>query len=254
MNRHAVEQQLGSIYPTDLGAGLLDSFQELKTAYMEGRLRPSELEGGHFAEYAFRICEHACTGTFTPIGTALRPVDQLVRRLGSSASGHDSFRLHIPRVLFGIFEIRNRRGVGHPSGDVNPNVADSEFVTTTASWVVAELLRHAYNTDMESAQALVDSLVKRHSPLVEDIDGFPKLLRPELSVPDRVLVLLNHRRSPMPPAELRKALSSVSGSRLVRVLADMEKRALVHTGSTGCVLTRRGIECVEAIIRANSGA
>ena len=221
---------------------------------MEGRLRPSELEGGHFAEYAFRICEHACTGTFTPIGTALRPVDQLVRRLGSSASGHDSFRLHIPRVLFGIFEIRNRRGVGHPSGDVNPNEADSEFVTTSASWVVAEMLRHAYNTDMESAQALVDSLVKRHSPLVEDIDGFPKLLRPELSVPERVLVLLNHRRTPTPLAELRKALPTVSGSRLAQILGDLEKSALAHAGNTGYVLTRRGIESVETVNHSNAVA
>ena len=140
--------------------------------------------------------------------------------------------------------------VTHP-GDVNPNEADSEFVTASASWVVAEMLRHAYNTDMESAQALVDSLVKRHSPLVEDIDGFPKLLTPELSVPDRVLVLLNHRRIPTPLADLRKALPTVSGSRLAQILDDLEKSALTHAGNAGYVLTRRGIKSVEAIIRSN---
>ena len=221
--RAEVESQLAGRLPLPLVRGLLDAFDAMRTAYYEDRLRPSQLEAGHFAEWAFRICESECLGKFTPVGKSLRQVDGLVGRLSSSATGPDSFRLHIPRVLYSVYNVRNRRGVGHPSGDVNPNRADAELTMTNAAWVVAEMVRHVYGTDIETCQGIVDALVSRRIPIVEDIDGYPKLLRPSLPTSDRILVLLSHHSGPMPRSSLAKALPTVSGSHLTQTLRDLDR-------------------------------
>ena len=252
--RDTLDKQLATMFPAQLVGGLLDSYEDMKRAYLEGRDRPSELEAGHFAEWAFRICEVECTGKHTTVGRPLGRMDKLVERLASAGQGHDSFKLHIPRVLFGVYDARNRRGVGHPSGDVNPNRADAELLVTAGSWVVAEMLRHAYSTDLETAQQMVDELVKRRVPIVEEIDGFPRILRTTLSARDRVLVLLLHFGEPTTTGDLRKFLRTVSGKRLVQVLRDLDREALLHETAAGWVLTSLGVERGEEVIAADEAA
>jgi len=50
-----------------------------------------------------------------------------------------------------------------------------------------------YTSTVEEAQKLVDTIVTRKIPLVQDFNGFLKVLDPKLSVPRQVLVLLYQR-------------------------------------------------------------
>ena len=244
--------QLSAMFDQSLVGGLLDSYEQMLQSYLEGRDKAAELEAAHFAERAFRICEEQCSGTYTPLNKSLPSIDKLVAQLASAASGHDTFKLHIPRILFGVYDIRNRRGVGHPSGDVNPNRADSELLRTTTSWVLAELLRHACSIDLVSAQALIDHLVQRRVPFVEEIDGFPRILRAGIPLSDRILVLLLHFGRPLSSKDLRRYARTASGNRLTAVLKALDKDAFIHKTSSGWVLTSLGVKSAERIVQDQS--
>ena len=94
---------------------------------------------GRFAEAAIRIVQQLATGSHVLMTKVLPSFDKILDSLANlpSAGVHDSLRVHIPRALWSIYGVRNRRDVGHIGGDVNPNRADAYFVVGVCDWVLA---------------------------------------------------------------------------------------------------------------------
>lgn len=178
-------------FPNELVDALFDSYIEIKTNYIINKWEPSELNGGKFVEACVRLMQHACTGNYVPIGTSIRNMFNEIRQLEQSSSTiHDSYRLHIPRCLGAIYNIRNRRGVGHLSGDVNPNKSDALLIITLSEWILSEIYRINYNVSLQEAQSLVDILVSRKLELVFELNGKKRILNPNLSMKEQILLLL----------------------------------------------------------------
>ena len=76
-----VQELTRSVDPT-LVLALVDAYKELTASYEQCRWKPGELEGGHFAEAAYRILEYmTANGTFTPTGQHLVDLPARLRRL-----------------------------------------------------------------------------------------------------------------------------------------------------------------------------
>src|SRR5256885_6597034 len=108
--RATIEAQLSASLPAKLVGELLDSHSEAKRNFYLGGLRLSEVEGGRFCEAAFRLLEQAISTAFTPLGTPL-DTEKLIQRLSGlpKTAFPDSVRLHIPRALRVVYDIRNKR-------------------------------------------------------------------------------------------------------------------------------------------------
>jgi hypothetical protein len=78
-----------------------------------------------------------------------------VRRL-ENATGSEAYRLHIPRALFTIYGLRNKRGVGH-LGLVSPNYLDATLIVATCKWVLGEILRAESTLTFDETAAIVDA-------------------------------------------------------------------------------------------------
>src|SRR5437868_6581141 len=96
----AIKNSLAPRFPANLIDELIECYIEQKKNFYLGRMRPNEVEGGRFAEAAFRMLEHAGGMAVTPLGTQLN-TDGIVRNLANLHSGSavESIRLHIPRTL-----------------------------------------------------------------------------------------------------------------------------------------------------------
>jgi hypothetical protein len=240
--------------PAELVDRLESCYTGLKEAYYLGKHKPSELEGGHLAELVLRILQWATGGItsgqrYTPLGQQLPRFDQEVKRLENlPASYSKTLRVHIPRVLLSMYDIRNSRGVGHPSGDVDPNLSDATLVATAADWVVAELLRIYHRVPLDEAQAIVHGLVERRVPVVEMFGDFPKVLRVDLSNPMKALLILYVRGEAGATSEQLGTWLRIPTKKARRILRRQDESALVHysDGSDGARITRSGIEEVEA--------
>lgn len=173
---------------------LLDAHEEAKRNYYLGGLRLSAVEGGRFCEGAFRLLEQIASLPPTPLGTQLN-AERLIQRLASLPQGShpDSVRLHIPRALRLVYDIRNNRDAAHLADNIDPNLQDATLVVSVIDWVLAEFIRLYHNVSANAAQKLVEETVTRVAPVVQDFEGFLKVLNPELKAGDHALVLLYHR-------------------------------------------------------------
>jgi hypothetical protein len=176
--RKTIEAQLSGALPARLVEELLDAHAEAMRNYYLGGLRLSAVEGGRFCEAVFRILEYATTATFTPLGTSLS-TDRLIDRLAQlpAASAPDSIRLHIPRSLRVVYDIRNKRDTAHLADGIDPNLQDATLVVNVLDWILAELVRIYHSVTPDQAAIMVDQIVTRKAPVIQDLQGFLKVLR-----------------------------------------------------------------------------
>lgn len=192
--RAEVLQSLAAASTQELAERLLAEFEELTRRFHLGDFRPSELSGGRFGEAAFRICEHACLGKHTALAKTLPKTDELVKTLENVPGGaaDATYRIHIPRTLRLIYDLRNKRDVAHLGAGVSPNFTDASLILATASWVVSEIVRLSHKCDIATAQQIVDGLVQRRVPLIWTEGDIVRVLKPSLEYADKAIVILYH--------------------------------------------------------------
>ena len=180
-----------------------------------------------------------------------RPLDteKLIVALSNSAKASftDSIRLHIPRALRIVYDVRNNRDAAHLADGIDPNLQDATLVISNLDWVLAEFVRLYHNMTANEAQETIDGLVTRKAPVIEDFDGFLKVLNPKLQVSGYVLVLLYERGSRGATfAELEKWVRPSMRGNLRRTLSGMVDKAEIHESDTGIFkLTKLGRKDVE---------
>lgn len=189
-----IKQDLANNYPEELVDILMDSYVELKQNFILLRHEPAELNGGKFVEACYRILQYVSKNSYTPPG---KPIPDLIGKLRAieqlpASTCNESCRIHIPRTLASIYNIRNKRGVSHIGGDVNPNLADSTIIAAVADWVLAELYRINYRCTLDEAQKVVDGLVQLKIPLIYEVDDKIRVLKHDLSFPQKTLLILAH--------------------------------------------------------------
>jgi len=191
--RAAIESDLSSRFDAQLVKELLDAHAEAKRNFYLGGLRLAEVEGGRFCEAAFRLLEQICFGKWTPLGAKLN-TEKLINdfRNLSGKVQPDAVRLHIPRALRLVYDIRSKRDAAHLADGIDPNLQDATLVVSVLDWVLAEFIRLYHRVSANEAKSLVDEIVTRTAPIVQDFGGALKVLRPDLGSSDHCLVLLYH--------------------------------------------------------------
>ncbi len=246
-----VSADLKTRLPVELVDALFASYNEIRRNYLIGKHEPSELNGGKFCEACYRILEFETGGgTYTPLGTEVRNLIQHLRNLEQVPNGHasDSYRIHIPRVLIAMYNIRNQRGVGHLGGDVSPNSADAALLVSCADWVLAELFRIHYQCSLNEAQSIVDSLVQRPLALVHELGDIKRVLLPTLRHRDQTLLLLAsmHPQS----ATVNQLVAWIEPSRksnYTTLLRALHAERLIEFSSSGqCAITPIGLQYVDS--------
>ena len=143
-----------------------------------------------------RLIQYEIDGAYTGVDDRLPSFHDEVIRFGKTPKAHgETIRFHIPRALEVIHDIRNKRDVGHPKEELNANYSDATLSRQGSSWVLAELIRVHYIGDMNKAQNIVDELVKFQIPVIQDFDGFLKILNPRLKYPQELLLWALFRKT-----------------------------------------------------------
>lgn len=176
--------------PDGLKSPLLDEFRKIINNFMEHRWTASELSGGRFCEIVYTILDGHAKNKFAPAPSKPRNFVDACRRLENNSGVPRSFQVLLPRLLPALYEIRNNRNVGHTGGDVNPDLMDSSVVVSIASWILAEMVRVLHGISTEEAQKIVDDLAEKKFPLVWKSGEIRRVLNPNLSLKEQVLLLL----------------------------------------------------------------
>jgi hypothetical protein len=236
--------------PAALVSALLAEYEEAKRRFYLDDHMPTAVEGGRFAEAALRVLEHSLLGSATPLGQSLPPFTvQRLAQFEGATSVHESLRIHVPRALFSILAVRNKRDAAHLNDGISANLQDATYVVGVLDWVLAEFVRVFHDVPPGRAQAAIEDLVKRQVPVIEVIDGQPVCSK-VLGVSDKALLFLNRagRDDGLPIAELQRQMMYSDRGNLTRALKTMAGRRLVllHPGTGKAHITSEGMRNVEA--------
>lgn len=222
-------------FPPKLVDELLSAHQDAKHNFFLGGLRLSAVEGGRFCEAAFRLLEHVIKGSSTDLNKPLDSEKLMLALSNSPKTFPDSIRLHIPRAIRVVYDVRNSRDAAHLADGIDPNLQDATLVISNIDWILAEFIRLYHNVTADEARKIIDALVTRKVPVIEDFDGFLKVLNPSLLVSGYILVLLYERGAAGATfAELDQWVKPSMRGNLRRTLTKMiDDKAQIHESSAG---------------------
>ena len=241
-----INKILSSKIDSELVERLLKHYKELKQKFFLGQYEPSQLGCGKFAEVVMRILEYITKNSYTPFGKKIS-LEELTKELEQFPKNKfsDSIRINIPRIIRAIYDIRSKRGVAH-IGEINPNLMDASFVVSACDWIMAEFVRLYHTGDSNEAQKIIDSIVERKVPIIEEFGDDLKVLSPNLSVPEKILLIL-YKKHPdyVSTNHLRNWIKTKSPGHINTVLRMLDNDAKVHRKGKENIITRKGIEYVE---------
>jgi len=216
--------------PSSLRSELVEEFDKITRNYREGRWEASELNGGRFCEIVYSIIAGHLDGDNYP-ANAKKPSrfkDACERLSNAPTTYSESARLTIPRVLVPLYDVRNRRGVGHVGGEVDANHMDATFVLHTTQWVMAELVRIFHNTDTATASEVVKNLTDRTVPAIWKVGDVSRILDPSMTLADGTLLLLYSELGAQSDKDLAKNLEQEKLGNYRRVLDRLHRARLIE--------------------------
>lgn len=176
--------------PHGLQNDLKDRFDDIVKHFYEQKWEPSELNGGKFCEAAYTVLEGYASGSYKSRAYKPRSMENACLQLANQRNAPDAVRLSIPRAIIALYDVRNRRGVGHVGGEVDPNHMDAAYVLASAKWILAELIRVFNGVTTQEAQLAVEELSQREMPLIWTSGSISRVLVNGLSKRDETLLLL----------------------------------------------------------------
>lgn len=242
-----IEAALKAKYPVDVCDALLEAYREIEENFSLQKWKATELDAGHFVEAARRLIEQELFGSCTPIGKSLPAFSDAELKRYENAQGDESLRMLIPRVLKSIFNIRNKRGIGH-LGTISANEMDSTLIIYNVKWVLAEFVRLATGMNPNATQQMIDSIVERRVGVLWKHQGITRVLESKMDAREQALVLL-FDSSPLPEADLQKIIEYKNTTNFRKILKRLHAARLIDWAQGGQVfITPKGSAAAETVI------
>lgn len=242
-----IQSVLQSTHPNDIVHHLVKSYRDVEDNFRLEKWKTSELDAGHFVETVRRLIENQLFGAYTAFSTAIGSFNQATLNKYEAATGAEEYRILIPRVLYAMYCIRNKRGVGHIS-TISPNKLDATLILNSAKWVLAELVRLASATSPDQAEQLVDTILTRQVDLIWDDGETFMVLNKKLRAPDKVLLAL-YKEDRQTVEALRIKVDYKNKSAFNKIIDELQRDKNIALTTDGiCKLSPIGVKAAEALV------
>lgn len=205
-------------------------------------------EVGQFNEIVYRLVEKELMGKYTPLDKKILIFNDSVLQTWENSNkicSDETFRVIIPRVLFSMFCLRNKRGMVHKN-EISPNEMDANILLANVKWIISELIRKSQNVDFAEAQDIIANINTKDMDLIWNFDGKIKVLG-NMPTKKKVLILL-YIKNKMSDDDLRQQLEYTNRTLFNKILLDLHKLQLIDYSQHFCILSPIGIKEVEKIM------
>jgi hypothetical protein len=235
----------------ELSEIIVKTYLEIEKSFSVKSYQICELQAGHFVEAIRRFIEFKGTGQYQSISSSLGSFSNsaLVKYEGYSIN--ESYRIIIPRVLYSIYCIRNKRGIGHLS-EISANNQDATFIISGCKWVVSEIIRIESNIDIDQSSQIVDEITNRKIDSIWEIGDRKRILIKGLTLKESILMLL-YKSTSISLDNLFLDLENGDKSYLKRCLKKMHAdREIEYKNDGNISISPLGVGMVEEIIIKNT--
>lgn len=237
---------LASASNLGIATAVTDSYAEIVRHYALRNWKTAGLDSGHFVEAVRRFLEHKLFAKSTPLDSGLSRFNDGALKSYESAAGDDSYRILIPRVLFGIYSIRNKRSIGH-LGAVAASQLDAMLLMNSAKWVVAELVRLNATGSADDTRRLIDVIIQREIETLWQEGGIVRILDTSLKTPKQILVLLA-LRGDQTPRELQRVIEYKRAGDFMKILRRLHNDRFLELTDELVTISPKGIAEAEEIL------
>lgn len=235
---------LATIFPVEKVDEILFHFEALKRESRIDHYDTCLVHGGKFVEAVLKCLHYRRT----QVEVNSLKVEDEINQLANATALNDSERMTIPRILRAIYECRNKRGGAHNTS-FDPIKMDCVFIGAASNWILEEFTRLYMTNNPIDAQELVQTLLAKEIPLVEQIDGDSLVQRPGLSARVHLEILLfQHYPARCSLKDLIHWAHNHSERNIRVTLSTMKSRNLVHETEVGWKLSLLGVSEAEAEI------
>lgn len=248
MTRSDIQTTLEATYPKELVDSLLTSYENALAEYKKGHWQYFGNEIGQFTEVARRVIEYQLDGKYTPLTEKLSIFSEkvLTSLEGHSATISEVYRVLIPRTLYAMYCLRNKRGMIHKS-NINPNKMDATVLLGNTKWILAELFRLASTLPFEETEAAIDSIMCRETSVIWDTGTSFRILDIKMPAKDKVLCLL-YVKDNQSESELRSSIEYKNISEFKKILKALHKDKLIEYSEEKCMLSPVGVLRAESLL------
>ena len=250
MNRDTVEKQLLSYFPADVVNSLLNVYVKSIGEYRKGQWKYVVNELGQFIECSRMMIEHKLGTPGITLSSRLDIFDDGQLKKWESTAGSVEYRVIIPRVLFSMACIRNKRGAIHVN-DIDPNCMDASLLLNEAKWVLAEFFRLSSQLSFTETEETVKSITNKETSLIWHVNGITRVMDWSMSTKDQILILL-YDRDKQTDRELQKSVEYGHTTKFRGHLLDLHKKRLIEYDGLTCTLSTTGIVQAERILHSYS--
>jgi len=222
-------QALGDL-PQGLRDELMAEYRKITKNFARGEWGDASVHGGRFCEVVYSILKGKVDGSYPASASKPSNFPKACRDLEQvdKAAAPQSVRVGIPRVLTGLYEIRNNRDSGHVGGEVDANHMDASYVLHAVQWVMAELVRLFHAADTRTATAVVEALTDRTLPVIWQVGEKRRILVPSLPLADKVLLLLYGQAGGRAAKDMARDLKQPRFDNFKRVLKRLDDEVKVE--------------------------
>lgn len=235
-------------YPEELATSIVQSYTATLKEYKKRNWKYAGNEIGQFIEVARRLLEFVFSSQYTPLSerlpffneSSLHAYEQANQSIG------ESYRILIPRYLYAMYSIRNKRGIIHKS-EIDPNAMDLTILLNSAKWVLSEMIRLSSDLSFEQTSELIESLMEKEQPLFWDVENTVRLLDVKMDSASKILCLLYYKDR-QTDIELQNAIEYQNSTNFKAVLKKLHKERKIEYTNGICLLSPIGIIKAEAIL------
>lgn len=248
MTRSDIQSILVATYPDELIDPMLTSYENALREYRKGNWQYFGNEVGQFVEMVRRILEYQLDSIYTPLTEKLSIFNEKVL---TSYEQHDKsvsevYRVVIPRCLYSMYCIRNKRGMIHKS-QISPNKMDASLLLANMKWVLAELFRMVSTMSFEETESAVNSIMNKETTIIWNTGTVLRVLDTKMVSKDKVLCLL-YMQDGATDTELQKSIEYKNSTDFKKILRDLHRDKLIEYDAPKCLLSPLGIKRAETLL------
>ena len=243
-----IKSMLSACYSEELVESVLNSYKNAQKEYRIGNWQYLGNEIGQFIETARRMIEWKLDQKYTPMTKALPIFSEKV--LQTYEANHpgisEAYRIIIPRCLYSMYCLRNKRGMIHKS-DISPNKMDATVLLDNAKWVLAEFVRLSSDLSFEETVECIDSIMCKETSVVWDTGDTLRILDTKMVTENKILCLL-YLKDMQSENALRSSIEYSNASYFRKILRTMHSKRLIEYNPDHCKISPLGIKAAEVLL------
>ena len=237
-------------YPKELSEKIVKIYTDILLEFRKKDWKNCISNVGQLNEAFFRVIEYELNGSCTDLSSPLPQFqNSTLSRWESIPNKPEIFRIIMPRILFSMYCLRNKRGAVHLS-NIDPNEIDATLLLQQTKWFLAEIVRLSSNLSFDETVELIKQITCKEIEIVWDTGDNIRILKNDLTTAQKVICLLYYKNN-QTDEELFDNTEYKNFSLFKnRILKDLHQKRLIEYTNQDCKISPLGIKEAETIFNS----